>query len=403
MRSPPLGHGRQVVASAVATTILVVAPVHLLGALAVLVREDLGFDRAALGTAFAMYQAGSILSSIPGGRLSERLGPRRAMITAACMSAAAMVSIALFAHSWWQLAAILSFAGLANGLGQPAASLALSIGVRGERQGMAFGMKQAAVPAAGLLAGLAVPAIGLTIGWRWAFAAGAIGAVVVAVASPTFGSSRQAHPTLDTAPVVHTSGRPPVGLIVAFALASASATTTPAFLAETAAAAGYSSTFAGLVIAGGSAIGLISRLYAGRQADRRGGRHFRVVAIMLALGSLGHIGLAFGATNVVIILLGAGIAYGAGWGWPGLLLYAIVRLYPDRPGVAAGRIQAGATVGALLGPFGFGWLVTVSTFKVAWLTVAFVSLLASASIMLSRQRMIKVASLRPAQAPTAEA
>ena len=148
---------------------------------------------------------------------------------------------------------------------------------------------------------------------------------------------------------------------------------------------------------------MISRLYAGRQADRRGGQHFRVVALMLALGTLGHIGLAFGATNVAIFLLGAGIAYGAGWGWPGLFLYAIVRLYPDRPGVAAGRIQAGATVGALLGPFGFGWLVTVSTFKVAWLTVAFVSLLASALIMLSRQRMINAASLRSAPAPTAEA
>lgn len=403
MRAPSFGYGRQVVASAVATTILVVAPLHLLGAVAVLVRTELGFDRAALGVAFAIYQAGSILTSIPGGTLSERLGPRRAMITAACMSSAAMVAIALFAHSWWQLVVILSFAGAANGLGQPAASLALSIGVRGERQGIAFGMKQAAVPAAGLLAGLAVPVIGLTLGWRWAFAAGATGALVVAAVSPTFGSSRQARPTLHGVPIVHTSGRPPVGLIVAFAFASASATVIPAFLAETADAAGYSSTFAGLVIAGGSAIGVTSRLYAGRQADRRGGQHFRVVAIMLALGTLGHIGLAFGATNVVIFLFGAGIAYGAGWGWPGLFLYAIVRLYPDRPGAAAGRIQAGATVGALLGPLGFGWLVTVSTFKVAWLVVAIVGLLASALIMASRNRMIRAAAIRPILAPTAEA
>jgi 4-diphosphocytidyl-2-C-methyl-D-erythritol kinase len=42
------------------------------------------------------------------------------------------------------------------------------------RRATAFAVKQSAIPAAMLLGGLAVPALALTVGWRWAFAGGAV-------------------------------------------------------------------------------------------------------------------------------------------------------------------------------------------------------------------------------------
>jgi MFS family permease len=401
-RFPPTSNGRRSIAAAVATTILVVAPLHLLGALAVLVRDDLGFDTAALGIVFAMFNVGGILASIPGGNLAERLGPRRAMIASGTVTAVAALTIAALVQTWWQLVAAMTLAGVANGMGQPAASLGLARGVRSTRQGLAFGMKQAAVPAAGILAGLSVPLVGLTVGWRWSYAGIALGVLLIASTAPrtphtvVTASATSARTGTDVPAPPPPSRRtgPSASLIVAFAFGSASATTIPAFLAETAVDAGYSTSAAGIAVAGGSALGLMSRLLAGVLADRRSGGHLRVVALMLAVGTLGSIGLAFASAGPIVFALGTAIAYAIGWGWPGLFLYSIVRLHPERPGAATGRAQAGATIGALLGPLTFGWLVTVTTFRAAWLLVTAIGALAAVLVILSRNRAAREIAAR---------
>ena len=63
----------------------------------------------------------------------------------------------------------------ANALGQLASNAALARHVPAHRQGLSFGVKQAAIPVSTLLAGAAVPTIALTAGWRWAFVAAAGG------------------------------------------------------------------------------------------------------------------------------------------------------------------------------------------------------------------------------------
>ena len=56
-------------------------------------------------------------------------------------------------------------------------------------------MKQAAIPAATLLSGLAVPLVGTTIGWRWAFTGCALGALAVACTVPKTTEGRVRHHT----------------------------------------------------------------------------------------------------------------------------------------------------------------------------------------------------------------
>lgn len=68
--------------------------------------------------------------------------------------------------------------------GQLASNLTLSRYVPAHRLGLSFGIKQAAIPLATLLAGAAVPAVALTLGWRWAYGIGAVLALAALLISP---------------------------------------------------------------------------------------------------------------------------------------------------------------------------------------------------------------------------
>ncbi|MEL0195287.1 MAG: MFS transporter, partial [Acidimicrobiaceae bacterium] len=84
--------------------------------------------------------------------------------------------IALFANEFRYLIAFLAIAGLCNAAAQTAVNLGLAqAGL--PRLGLAIAVKQSGMPAASMLSGLAVPAIALTLGWRWAF----VGAATVAL------------------------------------------------------------------------------------------------------------------------------------------------------------------------------------------------------------------------------
>ncbi|MGH3147688.1 MAG: MFS transporter [Rubrobacter sp.] len=169
---------------AVAVATAGVLPAFLTGGLAVQIRSELDFGSAALGLAVAVFFLTVSLASVVMGRVVERIGSHRAMRVSALGSTAALLGTALFAWSWTWLVACLVFGGLANAVAQPATHLSLAREVPANRQGLSFGIKQAAIPAATLLAGLAVPTIAVTLGWRWAFAGGAVLALGISLLVP---------------------------------------------------------------------------------------------------------------------------------------------------------------------------------------------------------------------------
>ena len=67
---------------------------------------------------------------------------------------------------------------MGNALNQPSANLMLVTHIDAERLGFALATKQSGMPAGALLGGAAVPAIALTVGWQWAYVAGAVIATV---------------------------------------------------------------------------------------------------------------------------------------------------------------------------------------------------------------------------------
>src|SRR5699024_4464238 len=120
------------------------------------------------------------LGSVPMSRLVEAIGATRAMCAGGLSTAALLLLIALFAHGVPALALPMALAGLVSGGIQPATNLFLIRRISSEHHGLAVGFNQAAVPCAVMVSGLAVPALALTLGWRWTLG---IMAAVVLVAS----------------------------------------------------------------------------------------------------------------------------------------------------------------------------------------------------------------------------
>ena len=70
-------------------------------------------------------------------------------------------------------------------------SALLKLEVATQRQGLAFGAQQSGATLGALLAGLALPAVAIPLGWRWAYVAAAALALGAAAFAPRVGARRQ--------------------------------------------------------------------------------------------------------------------------------------------------------------------------------------------------------------------
>jgi predicted MFS family arabinose efflux permease len=369
-------------AGAVTATVVVVVPVFLLGGLSVLIARDLHFSPAGLGGLVSAYFAVGALCSVPTGHLVERYGARRTTRAGILLAAAAMLLIAVAARSYTSLLALVALAGAANGLGQLGSNLSLARSVPRHRQGVAFGVKQAAIPISTLIAGVAVPVVGLTLGWRWAFGLAALVACAALFALPP---DRGGHAR---GRVRERSSRTGALVVVAAAamLASGTANALGSFLVASAVERGIDAGTAGLVLAAGSVLGIAGRITAGWLADRRAGGHLLVVTGMLALGAGGLALLA--APGHLALLVGTLAGFGLGWAWPGLLNFAVVRIERDAPAAATSITQTGVYAGGAAGPLAFGALAHTTSYSTAWLTSAAVMVLAAALMVLGRKLLL---------------
>jgi MFS family permease len=293
--------------------------------------------------------------------------------------------VAIFAGSWTGLIACLVLGGFANAVAHPATHLSLAREIPPGRQAYSFGIKQAAIPASTLLAGLAVPGLALTFGWRWAFAGGAALALAVAFLVPAEkigGVKRLARARAGDVPLA-----PLVLLAFGVGLGSAAATPLGAFLVESSVEAGLRVGTAGLLLALGSAVGITVRVLFGHLADGMSGGRLRLVAGMLGAGVAGFGLLATGSS--LLVLPGVLLAFGAGWGWPGLFNFAVVRTNPGAPAAATGVTQTGAAGGAALGPLVFGLVVEAAGYGTAWLLSGALALAAIFAILAGRRMVLR--------------
>lgn len=378
------GRGGRHMAGALACTTVGVLPGALFGGLAPLIRAELGFSASWIGVGVALFFLSSSLTSIHAGRLVERLGSRPSLWLGVSLSATSLLGIGTLANDRIILAALLAFGGLGNAVIQPAANLALARGVPSARRGLAFGLKQAAIPTATALGGFAVPVVGITLGWRVAF----LLAAGLALLSATLPAPTADGPPRTDAPRPRLSPVPTSLWLLAagIGLGTAAANAMASYLVESSIHSGWAAGQAGIFLGVGSATGIMARLTVGWISDRMMRGWLRLVALMMVTGSLGFASLAL-LEAPTFLAIGVFLSFVAGWGYNGLFLYAVVRLHPESPAAATGVTQMGAFAGPVVGPPLFGIVAVTWSYELAWISLAVMSALAGLFVQLARRQV----------------
>lgn len=358
------------IAQAILLAVFAVVPAFLVGSMAVGIRAEFELGQAALGFAIAWFFITTSFMTATLGRRADGVASRSSLTIGASLSAIALFSIGA-SRSYGTLILSLTLGGIANAASQPAVNASLSRRIPAERLGLAFGIKQSAIPAATLLGGLAVPTLGVWVGWRGTFStAGSlalVGALVVWFTGDV--TERPAHRR--RLPLRSTQANLDSLLILTFGglLAAAAATSLGAFMVDAAVESGITESRAGIAAAAASAVGLTSRVLIGWYADRHPlASRYGMITLLVVLGVPGFLMLATGIP--VLYLAGATLAYAAGWGWTGLFHYTVVSQNPTMPATSSGVIQTGLSFGAGLGPLVMGSVTQATSYAVGWLTAA---------------------------------
>jgi len=347
------------------------------GSLAVQASQDLGISEGTWGWTLSAFFLGAATGSVALGRLAQRIGPRRQLLGTTAGSAAVLLLIATVASSFTAIVLLLVLAGLINSAAQTAVNLALT-NADLPRLGVAIATKQSAMPAASMLGGLAVPALALTLGWRWAYAMGSVVAAIACVGvyfviAPGIPARTAKSRTTET------SSRILVGVAVASFLMAYTSGAINAWTVSSGVDAGLSEGVAGLALSAAAATGICLRLVAGTRLDSSATPPFTMAARIFVVGVTGMALLALRLPGLHVVA--ALMAFGGGWIWPAFTNFAIVRANPTSAARATGTTQTGVYIGVMTAPVTTGVLVDRVGYPTMWLVVASVGVVAGFSLL----------------------
>jgi len=366
-----------VIAAAVASTVSTVFPGFLVGAISVQASEEFGVGEARYGWALGTFFLAAALTSTKVGQIAQRIGPRRQMTAALAGTAVTQLAIAALARSFALLLVGLAIAGCLNAANQTAVNLALTR-AKLPRLGLAISIKQSGMPAASMLAGLAVPGLALTLGWRWGYISGAVVASIACmvvwrwVPGESVEAVRDADSGRSEATPHHGSLVTRRNVLVVVSIgAMFLAFTGGALSAWTVASgvnAGLGEGTAGLLLSAGALTGITMRLISGSRLDAMRRKPFLVGGCTVFGGA---IGLAFLSLRIPWVhALATLLSFGSGWIWPVFTNFGIVRTNADAASTATGITQTGVFAGVFMGPLVTGWVVDTWGYSPMWLVTA---------------------------------
>jgi sugar phosphate permease len=313
--------------------------------------------------------AGATFTLVPWGLLTDRIGERRAMAIglagAGLALATAAVDGALF------LAGMLFLAGVLGAVANVASGRAVMGWFDFKERGTAFGLRQAAVPLGGAIAAFTLPALAAGAGARAGILALGGGCLLAAIACGVW-LRDPARPAVGGTVVAPLRDRRIYRLAVAGGLLVAAQAAVigfvPLFLHE---ARAVTEVTAGLVLAGIQIGGIVLRIGTGWWSDRLGKRlgPLRLAAAAVAVAWIvapTTFGLPLAVVFPVLVVAGA-----LAFSWNGLSFNAAAE-YGERgrAGTAIAIQQTALFASAALVSPAFGWLVSATSWRAAYLLVA---------------------------------
>ncbi|MEV4100173.1 MFS transporter [Nonomuraea sp. NPDC049649] len=366
-------HWPGVIAASLTATATVM-PGFTVGALAPALEADLHIPTTTVGLAMSAFYAATALGSPLAKRVAARL-PIPITLAAASVLASATMLLAAQVTSAAALFATLLAGGLGNGLVQPAASRFIAERSPSRRRSLAAGIVGAALGAATLVPGLLVAFVVQPYGWRAALTIAALLALVPAALAPL---TRGGLPARAVQPVRAARSRALVLWAVAAALSATGNNAVASYFVQLGTHSGLATDVTGTLLAMSAVIAIAVRLIAGALTDRAPRHNPAVITAMMLSGGAGLALISLGSPAT--FLIGAVLAFSAGWGWTGLLLASAIHLLPGRAENAGHLVQVGIYTGATVAPFGFGALSAALGITGATLTAAAATFIAAVLI-----------------------
>ncbi|WNF25550.1 MFS transporter [Streptomyces sp. C11-1] len=341
----------------------------LLGALGPRLVEALDITPTMLGLTTTVGFGTAAVLSPSGGRMVDRIGPRRSLVLLFLVSALALALIGAAPGAGLLLGAV-ALGGIPQALANPATNKAILATVEPARRGAVTGVKQSGVQLGAFAAGLPLAALAGGLGWRgavWTAAGVALLAGVWAL------RALPADPSSASVPPASTSYRPRgmVAWLAGFSLfLGAGIASVNTYLALYGVERlGMGPTVAGGLVAALGVAGILGRI--GWSKAARPGRAEWLPGL-LACGAVGAAALlAAGLLAIPLVWAGA-VAIGvfAVSGNAVSMVLVMQRAVPGRAGADSALVAAGFFAGFAVGPPLFGLLAESGRYGTGWLLVA---------------------------------
>ena len=377
--------------------------IFALGVLASAIIDDLGVSRTMIGTIGAVNTGVGALTAPFSGQLTDRIGPRRAVLTVLFIAAAGLILMAV-AQNVWVLLLSGVISGVPQGWGNPATNALIASAVEPGGRGTMTGIKQSGVTLAVFLAGAALPSFENSLSWQGASGLFALAFslffLVALVLLPRSVSHLASIREADSATAAHRPTRTPLPAFVYrlswFALLMGlSSGAIGRFLALYAEEdLGFSTERAGVAVALSGLLGMAFRIGAARLAESR----LRPDTMLVQLAGIGLV-------SCILLALAAPIAP---WlVWPGVVLYAlghtawnavanlaiIMTVSTGQAGRASGLVMFGFLTGLTVSSPITGFMAdTFESYAPAWWTSG-VFAIGAAAILWPTSRQGRDASL----------
>ena len=341
---------------------------------------ELGFTVARLGIATAMHFGVAAIAAQTIGRTVARIGAQNGIRVGATLATTAGL-VAIVSTTWWPLLLVAALAGLANGFLQVSTNVFLAVDVEFRRQGLSFGAKQSAVPLANALAGVLLPIVGVSLGWRWPFGlAAGVSLLSILIAPPLIndpperpkGENERATPLSTSLKWLGVGG----------VCGGAAGNSLALFFVPSAVNAGVTESTAGIFLAASAGLVFVLRISVGWIADRKRSSGHREMIILLTIGTVGSFMLAATASTA-LFMISMPLAMVGAWGWPALAYFTVVRIHPEAPARATGFVLATNLTGTVLGPLAVGLLTDREMFTTAFTLVAVLSVAGATAMYMS--------------------
>ncbi len=370
------------ITTSVVFTVAGAFPLFLVAAQSARLQEELGFGTAALGYAVSGYFITAALGSLALGTLIDRIGPSAAFRTSGAIGIVAAVVIGVVSDHWVVVALGLGISGIANTFAQLGSNLIIADRVKGERQGVAFGAKQAAIPLGSLAAGFAVSTVASGVDWRVTFLVyGALSAALMILAPRV---RHEPRPREARARVRDAATGPLVPLLLAAALAASAGNSLAVLLVDSFVVSGFAEKTAALVLGIGSAASIASRVTMGWYVDRNQAGGYPELATLMFTGGIGFLLLSWAGGNRPVLLIGVLLGFAAAWGWAAVIYYVVVRVRVSTPATATGFVLTGAYAGTVVGPPLLASVAEAFSYPTAWLIGAVLMGVGGVMVLTSR-------------------